>query len=251
MSNKRFKFGLCVSVAWLLIMIAVVIWDNSAAKAMKPNEWGDFFSGFLAPLAFLWLVLGYLQQGEELELSRHALMLQAQELKNSVEQQRELVDVTRQQLDGEREALRLERLNRQEAAKPRFIIATKSVDATAGRCTFYFDVSNAGSTVTNVVGVLEGAGVAACTLLSEQMFARANYVSAQITLNSPFPDTPAKLTISYVDALGQPGYCSYAVTKHDTTPKSVLIFQEIKDSSERQTLATDIKGDSPTERWRF
>jgi hypothetical protein len=33
---------------------------------LQPNEWGDLFAGTFAALAFLWLVLGYMQQAEEL-----------------------------------------------------------------------------------------------------------------------------------------------------------------------------------------
>lgn len=51
------------------------------------NEMGDFFAGVFAPLAFLWLVLGYFQQGEELKQSSEVLRLQVQELKESVEVQ--------------------------------------------------------------------------------------------------------------------------------------------------------------------
>lgn len=61
---------------------------------MAFNEWGDFFAGVSAPLAFLWLVIGYFQQGEELgqntkalEQQEKALQLQVDELKQSVEQQ--------------------------------------------------------------------------------------------------------------------------------------------------------------------
>lgn len=124
MSLNPFTLGVAVSVGWVFIVASVVLGDLAVAQAMKPNEWGDFVAGFFAPapLAFLWLVLGYLQQGDELQLSTKALQLQAEELKNSVEQQRELVEVTRQQLEGERESFRLERLARQEAAKPLFVI---------------------------------------------------------------------------------------------------------------------------------
>jgi hypothetical protein len=37
--------------------------------AMKPEEFATFLSGVFAPLAFLWLVLGFRQQGDELKNS--------------------------------------------------------------------------------------------------------------------------------------------------------------------------------------
>jgi hypothetical protein len=69
---------------------------------MTPNEFADFLAGCFAPLAFLWLVLGFFQQGDELRNSVAALYLQGEELRNSVEQQRQLVDVTREQLGLDR-----------------------------------------------------------------------------------------------------------------------------------------------------
>lgn len=51
------------------------------------NEIGDFAAGVFGPVAFLWLILGYLQQGKELKASTQALKLQAEELNNTVTQQ--------------------------------------------------------------------------------------------------------------------------------------------------------------------
>lgn len=56
-------------------------------KAMPLNELGDFFAGVFSPLAFLFLYLGYKQQGKELKQNTEALKLQAQELSNLVKEQ--------------------------------------------------------------------------------------------------------------------------------------------------------------------
>lgn len=66
---------------------------------LKLNEKGDFIAGILSPLGFIWLIYGYIQQGQELKLNIEALTLQAEELSNSVEQQKELVKATREELD--------------------------------------------------------------------------------------------------------------------------------------------------------
>jgi hypothetical protein len=60
-------------------------------RVLKLNEIGDLAAGVFGPVAFLWLVLGYIQQGRELKLSSEALRLQAEELRRSVEQQCEMV----------------------------------------------------------------------------------------------------------------------------------------------------------------
>lgn len=91
MSDKRFGFGVAVSTGWIVVSLAVLWLTRAKLPEMGPNEWGDYLAGMFAPLALLWLVLGYMQQGEELKLNTEALRLQAEELRNSVEQQRQLV----------------------------------------------------------------------------------------------------------------------------------------------------------------
>ncbi len=85
---------------------------------LAPNEVGDFLSGAFAPLAFLWLVLGFFQQGKELRNSSEALQMQGRELQQSVEQQRELVEVTREQLKFESDRLTAQRQEAERNAQP-------------------------------------------------------------------------------------------------------------------------------------
>ncbi|OOY29148.1 hypothetical protein BMI90_02485 [Thioclava sp. L04-15] len=68
-------------------------------EALKLNELGDFLAGAFGPLAIFWLILGFFQQGEELQHSVKALELQAEELKNSVAQQKAMVGITERQLN--------------------------------------------------------------------------------------------------------------------------------------------------------
>jgi len=78
--------------AWLVVALWWTFYKPCGAWAVPPldlNEWGDWASGTFAPLAFLWLTVGYFQQGEELSL-------QAEELRNSVEQQTNLAASTNQ-----------------------------------------------------------------------------------------------------------------------------------------------------------
>ncbi len=51
---------------------------------MSPNEWGDFLAGLTAPMAFLWLIIGYMLQKQELRLSTEALGEQQVELARQV-----------------------------------------------------------------------------------------------------------------------------------------------------------------------
>lgn len=66
--------------------------------ALHLNEIGDLSAGVFGPVAFLWLVLGYIQQGRELKVSSKALQMQAAELKESVDQQRALAEAQQENL---------------------------------------------------------------------------------------------------------------------------------------------------------
>lgn len=80
--------GLVGTVAWA----GFVAWYLDQSGQMKavltatPNNFGDFWAGTFAPLAFWWLVLGYFQQGIELRQNVEALEQQSKETANLVVQ---------------------------------------------------------------------------------------------------------------------------------------------------------------------
>lgn len=98
-NHSKFKPLIFISGIYLLLIIIFALADLPKFKEMNPNEWGDFWAGTFAPLAFLWLVFGYYQQGEELKQNTAALKLQYRELANSVEQQKLLVETTQADLE--------------------------------------------------------------------------------------------------------------------------------------------------------
>lgn len=89
--------GLYAAFAWWLVGDRI-----SQLQVMELNAVGDFFAGVFGPIAILWLVLGYFQQGIELRQGTAALNFQGEELKNSVEQQRQLASLSLQSLELER-----------------------------------------------------------------------------------------------------------------------------------------------------
>lgn len=86
--KRRTILGVAVSVFWLVIVVAYVSLGKGWADfvSMELNSFGDFCAGVFAPLAFLWLVIGYAQQGEELAHNVTALRQQAEETANLVQQ---------------------------------------------------------------------------------------------------------------------------------------------------------------------
>jgi hypothetical protein len=87
-------FGLMFTISWSAGGLVYFHLSHGLGDflALKPNELGDFAAGYLAPLAFLWLVIGYFQQGEELRLQRHELELQCNKLALQRAETRRLAD---------------------------------------------------------------------------------------------------------------------------------------------------------------
>lgn len=85
-NNLGLIFISLFSIIYLYLTCNLII-NFDELKALKLNEKGDFLAGIFSPLAFLWLVFGYLQQGQELKQNTEALRLQSEELSNLVKEQ--------------------------------------------------------------------------------------------------------------------------------------------------------------------
>ncbi len=119
-------------------------------KAMDLNNLGDFFAGVFGPLALFWLILGFLQQGIEIRQNTKALELQVEELKKSVEQQKELVSVSKQQAENYQEVSRFDRQRLLREAKPKFIFQPTGRSQQSGFITFRYVLKNVGQEVSQV-----------------------------------------------------------------------------------------------------
>lgn len=69
-----------ITISYLSLFLGVVVARLGELISLPLNELGDFAAGAFGPLAFLWLVLGYRQQGKELNASTLALEQQVSEL---------------------------------------------------------------------------------------------------------------------------------------------------------------------------
>jgi hypothetical protein len=225
MRDSRFRFGLLTTITWLAVAAFLLLRDPTAVSKMTPNDWGSFLSGSFAPLAFLWLVLGYLQQGEELKLSTHALQLQAEELKNSVEQQRQLVEVTRLQITSEREALEYERKLREELSSPRLIL-TGSGGAFRGdgESKYNFCVTNTGHAATAVTGDLNAPDRPVVRVIDFPIIDKGAQYLANYTHPTPLHGIETRLFLRYTDGLGIPQRLVYVVQREDDSPQAGLRF---------------------------
>lgn len=98
-------------------MLLTVLVRSEAFLKMELNALGDFMAGTFAPLALLWLVIGYFQQGDELRQNSRALLLQAEELRQAAEHAGGLLDVARKEHELAIEKLRVEGREREFAAE--------------------------------------------------------------------------------------------------------------------------------------
>lgn len=102
--KKISQLGFWISAIWFLLIAGILYTGIADAASLKLNEWGDFLAGATAPLALMWIVIGYFLQGEELRLNTRALQMQEQELKNQVRETAQLA------ANSERQAIAAEQL---------------------------------------------------------------------------------------------------------------------------------------------
>ena len=121
----RTRMGIIASLLWVITWLCLIYSNWAKVSVMPFNEWGDFFAGVFAPIAFLWLVIGYFQQSQELALNTKALVnqeealrLQVEELKQSVAQQKEMVAITQAELEMTRDANTKKYAERKLLAQP-------------------------------------------------------------------------------------------------------------------------------------
>lgn len=152
MSRTLSIIGIVLSIAYLGLLWFVFDGRLIEILLMEPNEIGDLLAGIFGPLAILWLILGFFQQGIELRQNTKALEMQAEELRKSVEHQKEMVEVSREQLRADLEVLREEREKQTRAALPRFEFSSNGATSGAGypSTVYTSTLENIGSTVTDV-----------------------------------------------------------------------------------------------------
>lgn len=206
-SATLFLFGLGLTILWLLLVALWWAGDLKQLQALSPNEFGDFLGGTFAPVAFLWLVLGFWQQGKELRNSADALWLQMEELRSSVDQQRDLVKATRDLRESELTIHEQNSLERRRAAQPMLTLSQSggSTSRDKGGYLYRFRLGNSGRPCTAVEVVTDTRhllSVAALNSGGSELFSLA--ASATKTEQHRF-------SVSWIDTLNNPGRRTFSV----------------------------------------
>jgi hypothetical protein len=128
------RIGIIASAVWFAGFALLLFLKRDTVGDLTLNEWGDFFSGFAAPLALIWLIIGYIQQGEELRLNTRALeaqeeefrrntealKAQQEELKNQVAATNALAEITARQARASEELVELRKVGMAGSALDKF-----------------------------------------------------------------------------------------------------------------------------------
>jgi hypothetical protein len=141
--------GIIITAGYLLFSWLLVGDRLGTLQTMELNAVGDFLAGAFGPLAILWLVLGFFQQGIELRQGTAALNLQAKELKASV-------DISTAQLNMAKKNTELENRRLASSIEPKFHLVGGSVGDDAARGVFSFRLFNGGHAITDYKVFFDG-----------------------------------------------------------------------------------------------
>ncbi|KQV60136.1 hypothetical protein ASC95_01265 [Pelomonas sp. Root1217] len=111
-----YALGGALTLAYLVLLGLYCFGRWAEIRGLAPNNIGDFLAGAFSPLAFAWLVLGFIQQGIELRQNSAALRLQAEELRSAAEHAGAMVELQRKEFDLRIEELEDARAKADEAA---------------------------------------------------------------------------------------------------------------------------------------
>lgn len=148
--RTRIGVGLTVLYVGLIGWYSWLKWD--CLLHIEPSNLGDFLAGVFGPPAFMWLILGYFQQGDELKNSTAALQQQAKQLRDSVAQQAAMVAAAVRQLELEVEARARIEGHEREQLRPRYLVCPEMGSSLAqGLVDLTVKIKNEGHKAANVV----------------------------------------------------------------------------------------------------
>lgn len=216
-SRTKTVVGSILTTAYIAAFAIYVVAQRQAFIDMSSAEFGTFLAGIFAPLAFLWLVIGFFQQGEELRHSADALWLQGEELRNSVEQQRQLVAAQREQLAFERERLEADRHATWKQAQPEFVF-TGGGYATSEKFTqMHLGVLNRGQTCRDFRLEIEGA------VIRVPLFESGQQKEFAVDVPSDMPLGARGYIAQFKDVLGNSGKQKMALSAEQAGDRTVLM----------------------------
>lgn len=150
MDRKLKVIGFVVTAIYVLLISWLLVPKFNGLACLELNELGDFLAGVFGPLSLFWLILGFFQQGYELQQNNQSLRQQAEELRASVEQQKELVSVSKSHHEAIEANARLEHERLAMSLEPRFAMRFVRSDVVENGRVFILELTNGGHAITCV-----------------------------------------------------------------------------------------------------
>lgn len=217
--------GVLGTAIYLVTLLVLTTDRYLELKAMPLNNLGDFLAGAFGPLAIFWLILGFFQQGIELRQNTEALRLQARELHNSVEQQRQLVEVSRSQVEAELEVIRFERERAAKAARPQLVPQGVGAGFSNGEARYETNIKNMGNHATDVSFSFDPP-MKFQSRTHTPTWSHGEPLGLAWIYQTGVAIDPALLTIAYIDASGLSGKQLFSlVPVPGTSPPMVELRQ--------------------------
>lgn len=214
MSRLLSIIGILLTLAWLATIAWVFRGRLGEIGQLQPNEVGDFLAGSLGPLGILWLILGFFQQGQELRDNTRALDLQATELRNSTQEQRELLRATRAQVEADHAMVALAKEQHAQSLLPRFAfldIVTAAIDAGTE---LRFELRNLGANASEIRIDAKGLLAPPGPVRLPVAMGGLPYACA-VTFVPGHPAAGDHLSVAYRDLAGRHGSIRYALAFDD------------------------------------
>ena len=127
--RNRIRIALAMTGIWLLAAAAYIYTRWPRIEEVEAFDVAVLVNGVVAPLAFLWLIIGYFHQGEKLHETTEALRRQTDLLAQQVQGTKSLALVAVRQTEAtvrmvqlERQKLEEERKEKLRAAQPCFVL---------------------------------------------------------------------------------------------------------------------------------
>ena len=139
------KAGFLISSIWIAVISIIIFTNKKGLSDLELNAWGDFLAGAVAPLALIWFVIGYFQQGKEIHI-------QGEQIKRQADLEAEKIELTKRQ---ERPHFEYIDCSRGNANTPILIIRFKNTGGLARNITVY-DFGNNKEIIPNHVSIEKG-----------------------------------------------------------------------------------------------
>ena len=199
--KKLTIMGFALTGLWVVAFALVLRMNWTDAAEMGLNEWGDFLAGFMAPLALMWIVIGYFLQGKELRINTEALKAQQDELRNQVKETALLAKSAERQASAAEKSVRHSREEslrhyQNEWSRSRLKLkVVQSINTSQGQS--HALVQNIGDTVSHLK---IGAGISEVQIKGASTLHSGDQVKLIWPASTPYP---IDIVLRYRDAAGR------------------------------------------------